>query len=155
MKILNNEQTQRHQTTTIKFLYEITGAKTVVPMGQYPSAVAGFDTGTFTQAALDAVCGTANDVLAAVYGSTAMGTDAFGLVAGIGNVGKVIAARYAVTATVGAWQKRTAVANTLATAPEIRAVETSAGNVAVQLVSTGLDALTVGVIAIEIECQLK
>ena len=155
MKILNNEQTQRHQTTKIKFLFEITGAKTVVPMGNYPSVVAGFDTGTFTQAALDAVTGTANDVLAAVYGSTAMGTDAFGFVAGVGNIGKVIAAKFAVNATTGAWQKRTAVANTLASTTEIRAVETTAGNVAVQMVLTNLDSLTSGVIYVEIECLLK
>ena len=155
MKVLNNDAAQRHQTTKISFLYEITGTKTVVPMGSYPSAVAGFDTGTFTQAALDAATGTANDVLAAVYGSTAMGTDAFGLVAGIGNVQKVIAATFQVVASQGAIQKRTAVANTLASTTEIRAVETTAGNLAVQLVLTGLDALTAGVIAIDVLVILK
>lgn len=73
------------------FMWQITGAKTVSPLLPGQPGLAAFD--AITQAQLDAQLGTADEVAAAKFDATAMGTDMFALVANWGGqMEKLVAA---------------------------------------------------------------
>jgi hypothetical protein len=147
---------------------EITAAKTARLLGaRLPQAAFGFDaasgvTDALGQTTIDRTLGLSGDVVAATaFGSTAMGTDALGLV--LNCEGQVRTIRYgSVSANVGAGGAQvsaaaggvtTALPNTL---PALaRFAVTPAGNIALQAVLAGLDTATAGVISIRILVDLK
>ncbi len=152
----------RHQPDNeILLTLAITAAKTVSWIGIKPEIITGFDTGDFTQAAIDALLNSTNEVLAATaFGSTAMGTDAFGFV--LNCLGQVRAVRSMTVATnigVGGATvscvcagQTSALPNTL---PALARVQTtSGGNIAAQFVITGLDAATSGLLQIRLITEL-
>ena len=77
-----SDKLERGEATKTNLLYRITGAKTVTDLSAN-AAITMFDTG-ITQAQIDAFLGTTNEILAVGFGSTAMGTAAFGALVDMG-----------------------------------------------------------------------
>jgi hypothetical protein len=115
----------------------------------YP-LIAGHDAGDFVQATVDSFLGITNDVVVATsYGSTAMGTDAYGFIINLQGQASTAcwaeAVAYLATpipaGVVGAGTVTTALANTLTQGFAV----TAGGNVYGRLIMTGLDAGTCAV----------
>jgi hypothetical protein len=161
--ILANDSLARHQKASIDLIYNITGAKAGKFVALPPQALVAYDASVITQAAIDALLGSVLEFDAADFTSTAMGTDALGLVLDCG--GQIAAVHgikiHALTddgagAVAQATQlgKVAPLVNTSLAA--IARVEKSAlGNLGVQMVVTGLDAATSGQLQISILVDLK
>lgn len=138
-------------------VWQITGAKAsslVLPN----SAILGlYD--TITQGVIDAFYGSVNEVLAAKYDSTAMGTDAFGVLLNYnGQVQKLVSAELrSSTGTGGATIVDRIVLDTGLTDSSLstQATKTSLGNLALRFVVTGLDALTSGQLILDLKWVSK
>lgn len=165
---LQNDSLARHQTEPIRLVFSITGAKAAVILGSNPfQATWGFDvaagvTSPLGQTTIDNLLSSTNEVIAATaFGSTAMGTDAFGLVVNCDGQLKNIRTMhvYSSCGTAGASVDAIAAGTTTAlpnTLPAVaRAYCTVNGNFAAQFVLTGLDAATAGVIIIDLDVDLK
>lgn len=163
--VYKNSALAMHQVDAeIVLMYKITGAKTGSWLPFAPQVLVGYDTGApLAQADIDALLGSSNEFVAATaFGSTAMGTDALGIVlncdgqvvygdAGYARVEGVLGST---SVNLGPVQVQTsALPNTLA-AP-IRCQVSSAGNLALQIVATGLDAATAGLLVVRIGVKLK
>jgi hypothetical protein len=143
------------QVRKTSHLFQITAAKTItqLPVGQ--PVLTTFDALT-TQSQIDNLLGTTNEFLLAAFDATAMGTDAFALIAAMDGQ-----CAYATKCTVTV---RTGTANVTLTglvAPLESSLTASTlstefalgsqGNLAVRAVVSGLDALTSGFIEVEFE----
>jgi hypothetical protein len=152
-----------HQKVDIEVAYVITGAKTGRFILPAPLAIVGYDTGDFSQAAIDALLGTTNEFIAATaFGATAMGTDALGLVLGLAGQAAVTAECFMhMSANIGGTAvavpvvkgQVSALPNTLATSPRMQVGAN--GNLAIQAVITGLDAATSGMVTFRLSIQPK
>jgi hypothetical protein len=158
--ILVNDSLARHQKASIELIYNITGAKAGKFAPLAPQALVVYDavtTATF-QAQIDALLGSTNEFLASVFTSTAMGTDALGIVL---DCGGQIAAVHSVEIqsladTAQASQLGSVAALTNASLAAIARIEKSAlGNLGLQLVVTGLDVAVAGQLVIKILVDLK
>jgi len=158
--ILVNDSLARHQKASIELIYNITGAKAGKFAVLAPQALVVYDavtTATF-QAQIDALLGSVNEFDAADFTSTAMGTDALGIVL---DCGGQIAAVHSVEIqsladTAQASQLGSVAALTNASLAAIARIEKSAlGNLGLQLVVTGLDAAVAGQLVIKILVDLK
>ena len=156
--ILANDALARHQKACIELIYDITGAKAGKFVTLPPQALVGYDTATFTQGAIDALLGSSLEFDAADFGSTSMGLDALGIVL---NCGGQIAAVHGVEIqsladTAQASQLGVVAAMTNGSLAATPRVEKSAlGNLALQMVVTGLDAAVAGKLVIKIYVDLK
>lgn len=163
LKVLQNDQLARHQTTTIKLYLAITAVGVLAWYGNNkPEAVFGLATGgDLSQTSIDTLLSSTNEVIAATaFGATALGADALGVVINCdGQIKNVIAARVfsnvgaggATVSASGAGQT-SALPNTLAAL--VRAQKTAGGNIALQTVLAGLDAAASGLIQIELDVEL-
>jgi hypothetical protein len=156
--ILVNDSLARHQKAHIELIYNITGAKTGAFAPGTPQALVAYDASTITQAQIDALLGSTNEFLASVFTSTAMGTDALGIVLDCGgqiaSVQSVEIRSRADSAQAG--QLGSVAALTNASLAAIARIEKSAlGNLGLQLVVTGLDAAVAGQLVIKILVDLK
>lgn len=156
--ILANDSLARHQKASIELIYNITGAKAGKFAPLAPQALVAYDASTITQAQIDALLGSTNEFLASVFTSTAMGTDALGLVLDCGGqiaaVHSVEIRSLADSAQAGQLGAVTPLVNTSLAA--IARIEKSAlGNLGLQCVVTGLDAATSGQLVIKILVDLK
>lgn len=156
--ILANDSLARHQKASIELIYNITGAKTGKFAALAPRALVAYDTAVITQSAIDALLDSVNEILASVFTSTAMGTDALGIVL---DCGGQIAAVHSVEIqsladTTQARQLGSVAALSNASLAAVARVEkTSLGNLGLQLVVTGLDAAVAGQLLIKILVDLK
>lgn len=156
--ILANDALARHQKACLELIYDITGAKAGKFVTLPPQALVGYDAATFTQGAIDALLGSSLEFDAADFGSTSMGLDALGIVL---NCGGQVAAVHGVEIqsladTAQASQLGKVAAMTDASLAAIARVEKSAlGNLALQMVVTGLDAAVAGQLVIKIYVDLK
>lgn len=156
--ILVNDSLARHQKAHIELVYNITGAKTGAFAVLAPQALVAYDASTITQAQIDALLGSTNEFLASVFTSTAMGTDALGIVL---NCNEQIAAVHSVEIrsradSAQAGQLGSVAALTNASLAAIARIEKSAlGNLGLQCVVTGLDAAVAGQLVIKILVDLK
>jgi hypothetical protein len=156
--ILTNDSLARHQKASIELVYNITGAKAGKFAVLAPRALVAYDASTITQAAIDALLDSVNEILASVFTSTAMGTDALGLVL---DCGGQIAAVHSVEIrsladTTQASQLGSVAALSNASLATVARIEKSAlGNLGLQLVVTGLDAAVAGQLVIKILVDLK
>ena len=156
--ILVNDSLARHQKAHIELIYNITGAKAGKFAVLAPQALVAYDASTITQTQIDALLGSTNEFLASVFTSTAMGTDALGIVL---NCGGQIAAVHSVEIrsladSANAGQLGVVAALTNASLAAIARIEKSAlGNLGLQLVVTGLDAATSGQLVLKILVDLK
>jgi hypothetical protein len=156
--ILVNDSLARHQKASIELIYNITGAKTGKFAVLAPQALVAYDASTITQAQIDALLGSTNEFLASVFTSTAMGTDALGLVLDCnGQIAAVHSVQISSLAdSAQAGQLGVVAALTNASLAAIARVEKSAlGNLGLQLVVTGLDAAVAGQLVIKILVDLK
>ena len=156
--ILTNDSLARHQKASIELVYNITGAKAGKFAVLAPQALVAYDTAVITQAQIDALLGSTNEILASVFTSTAMGTDALGLVLDCN--GQIAAIHsfeirsLADTTQASQLGLVTALVNTSLAA--VARIEKSAlGNLGLQLVVTGLDAAVAGQLVIKILVDLK
>ena len=150
-----------HQPEIIDLVFKITGAKTVAPVSPGPEVIVGFDASAFTQALSDALLGTGDiPAVTTSFGSTRMGTDAFGVIIGMeGNAKELIAVESIVQLGTGASVVSSCVGSTTALtdalANKAAFVITSLGNVYGSITVTGLDAATAGFIHLRVICRLK
>jgi hypothetical protein len=158
--ILVNDSLARHQKASIELIYNITGAKAGKFAVLAPQALVVYDavtTATF-QAQIDALLGSVNEFDAADFTSTAMGTDALGMVLDCGGqiaaVHSVEIQSLADTAQASQLGAVTPLINS--SLPTIARIEKSAlGNLGLQLLVTGLDAAVAGQLVIKILVDLK
>jgi hypothetical protein len=156
--ILVNDSLARHQKAHIELIYNITGAKAGKFAPGTPQALVAYDASTITQAQIDALLGSTNEFLASVFTSTAMGTDALGIVLDCGgqiaSVQSVEIRSLADSAQAGQLGAVTPLINT--SLPTIARIEKSAlGNLGLQLLVTGLDVAVAGQLVIKILVDLK
>jgi hypothetical protein len=139
-------------------IYNITGAKTGAFAALAPQALVAYDASTITQAQIDALLGSTNEFLASVFTSTAMGTDALGLVLDCnGQIAAVHSVEISsLVGTTQASQLGSVAALTNASLAAVARIEKSAlGNLGLQCVVTGLDVATSGQLLIKILVDLK
>lgn len=135
------------------FVWSITGAKASSLVLPQSAALNFYD--TITQATIDAFYGSTNEILAVKYDSTAMGTDAVGVLLNYGGqVQQMVKAR-AYTAT-GTGNPTEVVRTTLNggltdSSLSTQGVVTTLGNIGLRFVITGVDALTSGLIVVEVD----
>lgn len=161
MKDVPSDALKRSQVDSVQIVYKITAAKTASQLqGQVAPAAIMFDTGDSSQAAIDTLLGTASDITYATsFGSTALGTDAFGLVVAHGAAKSAVAMKVTQVQTAGGTpaanviyvagnlQDTTALANTLTS----KFAVTAAGNLYCQVVgNSNTDATTAGFLIIEL-----
>lgn len=164
--MLVNNAAAAHQFRKLTFVWQITGAKAAALLLPQPEATFGFDapgsaTAALGQTTIDNLLGSTNEVLAATaFGSTALGTDAFGFVINMnGQIKSVKAA--SIVSNVGAsgasvtaycLGQTTALPNTLPALARVQ--KTSGGNLAGQFVLANLDSATAGVVILEVLVEL-
>lgn len=159
---------QQHQMDVIELTWLITGTQAASIVGQKPEITYGFNAaGTPTdelgQTTIDNLIGSNIITAATSFGSTAMGTDAFGFVLSTkGQLDKLYYGRLEVYTTSlstviagGLDYSVTSMPNTLPTAGSPRFAKTSTGDVAGLFVFTGLDALTSGFIRVSLFGRFK
>lgn len=152
-----------HEKVCVELAYNITGAKAGSFILPSPSAIIGYDSSDFTQSAIDALLGTTNEFIAGTaFGSTAMGTDALGLVLNLQGQSAVVSQCYmevkvAIAGTAAETLivkgQTSALPNTLASPARMQIGAN--GNLAAQVVLTGLDAATSGMILFKFYLQMK
>jgi len=161
-KVLPDERLQSAQLDCIELYVKITAAKTVSQfMGASAPAIFVFDAGDSSQTAVDTLLGTASDITYATsFGSTALGSNAFGFVVKHGKAKKAIYATVqnyqsaggtpavdAFRSINGAGADTTALANTLTDGFAV----TAAGNLYGRYIgNSNLDATTAGTILIRL-----
>jgi hypothetical protein len=123
-----------------------------------PQALVAYDASVITQTAIDALLGSVNEFDAADFTSTAMGTDALGIVLDCGGqiaaVHSVEIQSLADSAQASQLGAVTPLINS--SLPTIARIEKSAlGNLGLQLLVTGLDAAVAGQLVIKILVDLK
>ncbi len=164
--ILKNESAAGHQFRRLSFFWEITGAKAASVITPRFDTTFGFDapgsaTAALGQTTIDNLLGSTNEVLAATaFGSTAMGTDAFGFVIAMNGQNKSVK-QATITSNVGAGGasvtasalgQTTALPNTLPALARVQ--KTTGGNLAGQVVLAGLDSATAGFIRLDVYVEL-
>lgn len=163
LPLLVSDALGRHQGYFLNLFFAISAAKTIAFIGSdVPQATFGFDapgsaTAALGQTTIDNLLGSVNEVLAATaFGSTALGTDAFGFVLACeGQIKEVKSIRVLSNIGTGgadvnasAAGQTTALPNTLPAFARVQ--KTSGGNIAGQVVLTGLDAATAGLVQIQL-----
>lgn len=162
-KEVPDDRLKRSQFDEVTFEFLVTAAKTATQMTlQGAPVIFGFDTGDFVQASVDTLLGTANDVVVATsYGSTAMGTNAFGFVVAHGSCKKVISVTASSYQTAGgtpennfvmfagAGASQTALPNTLVA----NCAPTAAGNFYGKVILGNIDSATAAVIKITVRIE--
>lgn len=151
-----NDQMGKSIPRRLILSYKITAAKTVSPIVSNSIALTGFDSTTYTQAIIDAFLGTTNEFLTIAFDSTAMGTDAFAAVINMNGQAKQLVA--AKIKTFSGTNGATVVSEgVIATAPltasslTTQAAIGASGNLAVRAILAGVDALTSGIIELEVD----
>ena len=152
-----DDRLKRSQFDEVKFDYRITAAKTAsqFPLQNAPVALM-FEAGDSSQAAIDLLLGTANDVVYATsFSSTSLGTDAIGFVIAHGSAKKAIGCFITYRGTVGDTTTvlvdfigEGASTATLASALSNKFAVTPAGHLYGKAIVTGIDACTTGILQI-------
>lgn len=159
-KELPDEAVKAGQLDSVKVVFKRSGAKAAAMVaGCAAPALCLFDTGDSSQAAVDTLLGTASDITYATsFGSTALGTDAIGVVVKCQAAKSLVYAKVtdyqsaggspalAVVYITGNLQSTTALADTLSN----KAAVTAAGNLYLQCVpNSNTDDATAGFIEVE------
>lgn len=152
-----NEKLPKTQPRTLKFMYDITGAKAMTSLVSGIPVLHSFDA-IASQAVIDDFLGSSSEFALAKFDATAMGTDAVAFIIDMkGQAAKILSAKVSSILAAGTVdvskqvQSSTLTASTLETKSEL----SSLGNIAVKAVLTGLDALTDGTVLVEVEWIAK
>lgn len=157
-----NDKVQQGQYTVLRLAWNITGAKAASLINDGFPVVTSFDAGLDTLAEITAALPdmtTDEFVAATAFGSTAMGTGAFGFVIDMG--GQVRRVRWMTVHVSGTASSvpliSSVIGQTTALTDSLASQVTagSLGNVAGHILVTGLDGLTSGVIEINLHLELK
>ena len=152
-----NDKIQRGEFRKLALVYSIDGGKDVSDM-QGINALASFD--AITQTAIDEYLDSVSEFDADAFDATAMGTDMFGGVINMGGQVKELAycrARIyspAAGTTLDEQLFQDSAALTASTLQSEAAISAS-GNIGFKVESTGLDALTAGVMVLEFAWKAK
>lgn len=148
-----NEKLPKTQPRTLKFLYDITGAKAISPLVMGIPVLHSFDA-IASQTVIDDFLGSSSEFALAKFDATSLGTDAIAFIINMnGQAAKCLTAKVTSILNTGIVdvskqiQFSTLTASTLETKAEL----SSAGNIAIKAVLTGLDALTDGTVLVEVE----
>lgn len=153
--VLKDVALAKSQLHKLNLVYIITGAKDVrKARGSVFQSIEGFDAGDFVQSNVDALVGSGQIVVGTQFGSTAMGTDAFGVILrtnGGTEVGQIKKIAYMRVTVAGVPMpiveaSDSALPNTLTQG----IAKTENGDLYLRLIYTGLDSDTSGEIEIEI-----
>ena len=109
-----------------------------------------------SQAVIDALLGTTSEFALAAFDATAMGTDSFAVILNLGGQAKkLVGARAAFyTGTDGLTSVRSGVASAAALTASSHTAQCAlgaSGNLAARVILTGVDALTSGIIELELD----
>lgn len=153
-----NEKLPKTQPRTLKFLYDITGAKAISPLVMGVPVLHSFDA-IASQAVIDDFLGSTNEFLVAAFDATAMGTDAIAFIIDMkGQAAKVLTCKVASILATGIEDVNKQIqmsAALTASTLETKAALSISGNIAIKAVLTGLDALTDGTVLVEVEWIAK
>ena len=153
-----NEKLPKTQPRKLTFLYDITGAKAMTSLVSGIPVLHSFDA-IASQAVIDDHLGSTNEFLLAAFDATAMGTDAVAFIIDMkGQAAKVLTCKVASLLAAGTVDvsKQIQMSSALtASTLETKAALSSAGNIAIKAVLTGLDALTDGTVLVEVEWIAK
>ena len=153
-----SDKLQRGEPITTNLYWKITAAKTVEDLAANAALVT-FDA-LSAQSVIDNFLGSTNEFLLTGFSSTAMGTDAIGMVVDMGgqlskleSISLILRSgtSFATVAEKTLWSDATALPNTLTDNVQV----SSAGNIAFHAVMTGIDALTAGQIELKIVWRAK
>lgn len=156
-----NDALQDSQWHVLNLAWTITGAKGVSKIGLLPVAHT-FDAGLDTLAEITAILPnltTDEFVAATAFGALAMGVDAFGFIVDMN--GQARAVKYVVSHVAGTAASVPLIAafagqtTALTNALTNQATVSSLGNVAGHFVVTGLDALTSGMLLVDVYLEMK
>lgn len=160
---------QSHSLDVIELVWRITAAGVAEMVNFKPEITfaynaAGTPTGELGQTTIDRLIGSGIINASVSFGSTAMGTDAFGFVLSTkGQVDKLFYGEYQVILPgsvnrsfgFGLDYSVTSMPNTLPAATAPRFAKTSTGDIAGLFTSSGLDTTTSGIIRVNLFCKLK
>ena len=157
--VYTNEKMLKTQPRPLKFIYNITAAKTNSPIPVGSGSFTAYD--ALSQATIDAYLGTSSEFLAAAFDATAMGANEFAVLMDMkGQCGKILGAKIEYWDATGAtlniqlksWAVTTLTASTAANECAVGAY----GNIAVKFTDvTGLDAATTGYLIVTIDWVAK
>jgi len=157
-----NDKVQGAQYASIRLAWDITGAKAATLLNSGFPVATSFDAGLDTLTEITAILPnmtTDEFVAATAFGTTAMGTGAFGFVIDMeGQARKVLWMSCHVSGTASSVPLISSVkgqSSALTNALESQVTVGSLGNVAGHLLVTGLDGLTAGLIELTIYLELK
>lgn len=148
------EKLGKTQPRVLKFAWEITGAKAVSSLVAGIPVLTAFDA-VASQTVIDDHLGTTNEFLVAAFDATSQGTDAFSVIVNLGKQAeKLLFAKASVhSGTNGLTLVESAAKSSSALTASTLASECAKGangNLAAKFVLTGVDALTSGVIVVEL-----
>ena len=153
---LYSDQLDRTQPQTLKLLYKITAAKTVIAIPANSATLVAFDV-VASQAAIDSFLGTTNEFLLVAFDATAMGADAMAVIVNMKgqarSVLNMVARCYSASNTIVVRQDQASTALTASTLETKIAVGAN-GNIALKVDwgnSPDMDALEAGTIEILID----
>jgi hypothetical protein len=149
----------KQQPRTLVFQFNVTGAATFSEVNP-PFAVLSVNSAIASQSVIDSYLGTTNEFLVAAFDATAMGVDSFAVIANLGGQAyKLLAARARTASGTGGGtvvsREVPASASLTASSLSSEAALGASGNVAARFVLTGLDALTSGLIVVELDVVAK
>ncbi len=139
------------------WVWTITGAKAVSLIIPQSATLGFFD--TITQATIDSFFDSTNEILEIKYDSTAMGTDAFGVLLNFdGQVQKLVSAKLTTLQGTG---NVTEVVHTVvdsgltSSSLSNQGVLTALGNIGLRFVSSGIDGFSSGLVMLEVNWVAK
>ncbi len=139
------------------WVWTITGAKAVSLIVPQSATLAFFD--TITQATINSFFGSTNEILEDKYDSTAMGTDAFGVLLNyVGQVQTLVSAKLTTMQGTGnVTEVVHTVTDTGLTASSLtnQGVLTANGNIGLRFVSGSIDGFTTGLVMLEVNWVSK
>jgi len=153
---LYNDQLDRTQPQTLKLLYKLTAAKTVIAIPAHSASLVAFDA-IASQAVIDSFLGTTNEFLLAAFDATSMGADAMAVIVNMGgqarSVLNMVARCYSASNTLVERQDQVSTGLTASTLETKIAVGAN-GNIALKVDwgnSPDMDTLAAGTIEILID----
>lgn len=154
------EKLGKTQIRKMRFVYTITGAKTIAEAVKGYPVLTGFDA-ISAQSTIDNFLGTSSEFLLAAFDATSMGTDAVYFIIDMKGQAKA-APRFRLTAVQGTYGGTFTFASSMAPVTALTAstlegaiaVGTS-GNIAVKAVISSLDGLTTGQLVLDVDWIAK
>lgn len=156
--IYYSDKLQNAEARCLDLLFKITAAKTVTDLQGAP-VLSAFDA-IASQAIIDAHLGTTNEFLVAAFDATSMGIGAFGGIVNMGGQAKEVVSIKVQSYDTGVQLvvSNAKYASTALTSSSLQAIQVAcgaSGNIAFKCTQTGIDAVTDGLIHVQIYWKAK